>query len=154
MARVTDQDHDATLPDITLALAMDLGDERTRRIENAQTTCLRILLHEPRDAMRAENGDRSGGHFRKVLDETCAFCAQALGDMAVVNDFVRTYTGAPNFASACSTMSMARITPAQKPRGWASITRTAAAFLASRTKRSSGSSNEPAIALRCRSSGQ
>jgi hypothetical protein len=88
MARVTDQDHNASLRDITLALAMDLGDERTRRIENAQPTCLRILLHKPRDAVRAENRDRSAGHFRKVLDETRALCAQALDDMAVVNDFV------------------------------------------------------------------
>jgi len=93
MARVTDQDHDATLPDITLALAVDLGDERTRRIENAQATGLRILFYEPRDAVRAENGDRSGGHFRKVLDETCAFRAQALDDVAVVNDFVSDVNG-------------------------------------------------------------
>jgi len=93
MAGVTDQDHDATLPDITLALAMDLGDERTRRVENAQATGLRILFYEPRDAMRAENGDRSGGHFRKVLDETCALCAQALHDVAVVNDFVSDVNG-------------------------------------------------------------
>jgi len=93
MARVTDQDHDTALCDITLALAMDLGDERTRRIENAQATGLRILFYEPRDAVRAENGDRSGGHFRKVLDETCALCAQALDDVAVVNDFVSDVNG-------------------------------------------------------------
>jgi hypothetical protein len=67
---------------------MNLGDERTRRVENAQAACLRILLDEPRDAMRAENGDRTDGHFREMLDEPCAFRAQALDDMAVVNDFV------------------------------------------------------------------
>ena len=67
---------------------MDLGDERTRRIENAQAACPRILLHQPRDAMRAENGNRSGRDFRKVLDETRAFCTEALDDMTVVNDFV------------------------------------------------------------------
>jgi hypothetical protein len=88
MARVSDQDHNATLCDVTLALPMDLGNERTGGIQDAQSTRLCILLHEARDAMRAENGDRAGGYFREVLDETCTFCAQALDDMAVVNDFV------------------------------------------------------------------
>src|SRR6202012_2838830 len=31
----------------------------------------------------------------------------------------RTYTGGPYFSSARSTISIARTTPAQKPRGWA-----------------------------------
>jgi len=30
--------------------------------------------------------------------------------------------GGPNFASAISTISIARSTPAQKPRGWAKMT--------------------------------
>src|SRR6476659_4876168 len=34
----------------------------------------------------------------------------------------RTYTGGPYFSSARSTISMARTTPAQNPRGWARIT--------------------------------
>ena len=70
MTRVSAENHHSTLRDIALALAMDLGDERTRRIENAQATRPRIFFHEPRDAVRAENGDRSGRHFSKVLDET------------------------------------------------------------------------------------
>jgi hypothetical protein len=58
---------------------------------------MRILLHEPRDAVRAENGDRSGGHFRKVFDEARTLGAQAFDDMAVVNDFVTDVYGRAEF---------------------------------------------------------
>jgi hypothetical protein len=88
MGRVTDQNNHATLSDIAFPLAMDLGDERTSGVQNAQTARLRILLDEPRNAMRAEDGDGSGGHLREILDETRASCAQALDDMAIVYDFV------------------------------------------------------------------
>ena len=40
------------------------------------------------DPVRTENGDRPGGHFRQVLDETRALRAQGLDDMAVVHDFM------------------------------------------------------------------
>jgi len=67
---------------------MDLRHERTGGIQDAQPARLRILLHELGDAMRTENSDRSRRHFREVLDETCAFCAQGFDDVPVVNDFV------------------------------------------------------------------
>jgi hypothetical protein len=88
MACVADQDYCAALLDVALALAVDLGDERARGIEHAQTTRLGILLHKLRDAMRTENGDRSRRHFREVLDETRTFCAKALDHMGVVDDFM------------------------------------------------------------------
>jgi hypothetical protein len=39
-----------------------------------------------------------------------------------VHDLVADVDGGPYFTSARSTISIARTTPAQNPRGWASIT--------------------------------
>ena len=88
MARVADQDQNTPLRRVAFALAMDLGDERTGRIQNAQSIFLRFILDLPCDPVRTENGDRPGGHFRQVLDETRALRAQGLDDMAVVHDFM------------------------------------------------------------------
>jgi len=88
MARMTDQDDQAALRDVMLALAMDFGDQRAGGIQNMQATRLCIELDGPCHPMRTEDGDRPCGHFREVFDEARAFCAQALDDMAVVNDLV------------------------------------------------------------------
>jgi hypothetical protein len=88
MARMTDQDDQTPLGDVTLALAMDFGDQRTRSVKDMQPARVRIELDYPCHPMRTEDGDRPGGYFREVFDEARAFCAQAFDDMAVVNDFV------------------------------------------------------------------
>jgi len=88
MAGVADQDDDATLRDVALALTMHLGDQRARRIEHAQSARARVVLHHPGHAVRAEHGDRPGGHLRQMLDEPRTFGAQALDDVAVVHDLV------------------------------------------------------------------
>src|SRR5438477_605222 len=88
MARMTDQDDQTPLGDVTLALAMDFGDQRTRSVKDMQPARPRIELDDPCHPMRTEDGDRPGGYFREVFDEARAFCAQAFDDMAVVNDLV------------------------------------------------------------------
>jgi len=88
MARMTDQDDQTPLGNVTLALAMDFGDQRTRSVKDMQPARLRIELDDPCHPMRTEDGDRPGGYFREIFDEARAFCAQAFDDMAVVNDLV------------------------------------------------------------------
>ena len=108
--------HSASLP-------VHLGHERTRRIEHVQVARVGVLLDRLRNAVRAEDRDGARRHFAEMLDEARALRTQRLDDMTVVDDLVPHVTGGPNCASACSTMSMARITPAQKPRGCARTTR-------------------------------
>jgi hypothetical protein len=93
MARMTDQDDQTTLRDVTLALAMDFGDQRTGGIQNMQATRLCIELDGPCHPMRTEDGDCLRGNFREIFDEARAFCAQAFDDMAVVNDFMANVDG-------------------------------------------------------------
>src|SRR5437763_6921936 len=57
MARVADQDQNTPLRRVAFALAMDLGDERTGCIQNAQSIFLRFVLDLPCDPLRTENGD-------------------------------------------------------------------------------------------------
>ena len=75
---MADQDDQAALPDVASALAVNLRDERAGCIQNPQAARLRILLHPPRDPVRAEDGDRSRGDLRQIFDETRPFCAEAL----------------------------------------------------------------------------
>src|SRR2546430_17608410 len=88
MARMTDQDDQTPLGDVTLALAMDFGDQRTRSVKDMQPARVRIELDDPCHPMRTEDGDRPGGYFREIFDEARAFCAQAFDAMAIVHDFV------------------------------------------------------------------
>ncbi len=88
VTRVADQEYHATLRCITLALTVDLCDERAGGIHDAEATRLRLVLHQPRDAVRTENGHGSGRHFRERLDETRPLGAETLDYMAVVDDFV------------------------------------------------------------------
>ena len=93
MARVTDQDDQTPLGDVTLALAMDFGDQRTGSIQNMQAARLCIQLDDPCHPMRTEDGDCPGGYFREVFDEARAFCTQAFDDMTVVYDFMSNVDG-------------------------------------------------------------
>src|SRR5256885_14618437 len=86
MARMTDQDDQTPPGNVTLALAMDFGDQRTRSVKDMQPARLRIELDDPCHSMRTEDGDRPGGYFREVFDEARAFCAQAFDDMAGVEE--------------------------------------------------------------------
>src|SRR5256885_13673778 len=88
MARMTDQDDQTPPGNVTLALAMDFGDQRTRSVKDMQPARLRIELDDPCHSMRTEDGDRPGGYFREVFDEARAFCAQAFDDMAGGDDLV------------------------------------------------------------------
>ena len=88
MAGVADQNQSAPLLDIALALQMNLGDERTGRIEHRQTALGGILFDRARNAMGTENGHGTGRHLGQILDETRPLGLQRLDDAAVVNDLM------------------------------------------------------------------
>ena len=68
--------------------------------------------------MRGKDDRRVGfGDFVEFLDENRALGLQAFDHVAVVDDFVPDIDGGPIGRAARSTESMARTTPAQKPRG-------------------------------------
>ena len=70
-------------------LAMDLGDERTGRVEREHMPPLRLVGHRFRNTVGGEDDRRRRiGDFGKVLDEDRAFRPQGIDDVAVVNDFV------------------------------------------------------------------
>ena len=73
--------------------------------------------------MGREDHRRAGvGNFVEFLDEDRAFGLEALDHVAVVHDLVAHIDGRAVSASACSTESIARTTPAQNPRGEQSST--------------------------------
>ena len=88
MSRVTDQDQRAAAADIALALAVDLGDQRTRRVQHRQAARACFLDDRLRHAMGAEHRHRAIRHFVQLFDETRALVFQGFDDMPVVDDFV------------------------------------------------------------------
>src|SRR6266511_4095249 len=88
MAGVADENEHASLGDVALALVMDLGNERTGRIEYRQLTSGRLVHHAFGDAVRAEDGHRALRHLGELLDENGAFGLEAVDDELVVNDLV------------------------------------------------------------------
>ena len=57
------------------------------------------------------------------VDEDRAFLRQLVHNIAIVDDLAANIDGAPKVSRAILTMSMARTTPAQKPRGLSNNTR-------------------------------
>ncbi len=97
MPGMTDQDQDAALVDIALALVMDLRNERADRVQHRQASRLGIHLDGTRHPMGAENRHRAWGHFGKVLHEASPFSLKALDDMAVVHYLVAHIDGRAEF---------------------------------------------------------
>ncbi len=97
-----------------------LGHQRTGGIEYLQSAPDCFLLHGGRDAVRGEDHRGAVRHLVEFLDEHRALGAQAVDHVAVVHHFVPHVDRRAEQRSARSTISMARSTPAQKPRGLAS----------------------------------
>src|SRR3546814_5882580 len=77
---------------------------------------------------------RSTGHSSSSSTNTAPCASSDSTTCRLWTISCRTYTGAPHFASACSTIWMARSTPAQKPRG-AARTMVSDSVMASRFSR-------------------
>ena len=124
MAGMADQHDLAAAPMMDFGLAMHLGDQRTGGVEREEVAAAGLRRHRFRHAMGGEDHRRVGvGDLVEFLDEDRALGAQALDHVAVVHDLVADIDRRPVSASARSTESMARTTPAQKPRGEHSSTR-------------------------------
>ena len=69
VAGVADQDELAALADVALALIVNLGHQRTGRVQHRQFARRGFFLDVAGDAMRAENRHGVFGDFRQRLDE-------------------------------------------------------------------------------------
>ena len=69
-------------------LDVDLGDERTGRVEDAEAARRGLLAHRLRDAVRAEDQRGARRHVVEVLDEDRALGLQVVDDVGVVDDLV------------------------------------------------------------------
>jgi hypothetical protein len=67
--------------------------------------------------MGREDDGRAIGHLVQFLDKDRALFLQTVDHIAVMDDLVPHIDGRAEFAIARSTISIARSTPAQKPRG-------------------------------------
>ena len=85
---VTDQDHVATLPAVSHHFHVDLGDERTGRVEHCQPATPGLLLDRARHAVRAEDHRCSVRHLVELLDEDRAQRPQPLDHEPVVHHLV------------------------------------------------------------------
>src|SRR5207247_8756592 len=69
-------------------LDVHLGDERTCRVEYAQSTRVGLAAHRLRDPMGAEDHRAARRDFGQLLDEHGALALQVLDDVPVVHDLV------------------------------------------------------------------
>ena len=76
-------------------LDMDLGNERTGRIEDAKPTRLRLVAHRARHAVGREHHRGSGRDVVERLDEHRPLGAKIGHDMIVVDDLVANVEGRP-----------------------------------------------------------
>ncbi len=98
-----------------------LGHQRAGGVEYLQATACSFLAHGLGDAMGAEDDDDVVRHLVELFDEDGATVAQVLDHELVVHHFVAHIDRRAEDFQARLTISIARSTPAQKPRGLASL---------------------------------
>src|SRR5207247_8639929 len=86
MTAVADHDDFAARRAHLRDLDVHLGDERTGRVEYAQTPRLGLAAHGLRDPVGAEDHRAARGNLAESLDEHGAFALQVLDDVFVVHD--------------------------------------------------------------------
>ena len=85
---MADQNEGAALREIALALIVDLGDQRTGRVEHWKPASGRLLLDAARNAVGAEDRHRVFGDLGERLNEAGALGLEAVDHVLVVHDFV------------------------------------------------------------------
>ena len=88
MPAVADQYHVAPRASITNDFHVNLGHQRTGRIEHGKAALFRFFLDRARYAMRAENHGRAIRHFGEFFNEHRAHVLQPVNDKAVMHDLV------------------------------------------------------------------
>ncbi len=86
VAGVADQEDVIAQLDEAVDFEMHLGDERARRVDQAEAARFGFPEDGRGDAVGAEDGDAPGGHFGEFLDEDGPFVAQVPDDVAVVDN--------------------------------------------------------------------
>ena len=141
MAGMADQHDLAAAAEMDLGLAVHLGDQRAGGVEREQVAARRLLGNRARHAVGGEDDRRLGvrGSPSSSSTKMAPLALQAFDHVAVVDDLVADIDRRRRrCASARSTDSMARTTPAQKPRGEHSSTFKTGFSAAINTSRSGG----------------
>ena len=73
MPGMADENEPAPLRHVALALIVDLGDQRTGRVQDRKLACCGLFLDTFGDAVSAEDGDSVRRNFGEILDEMSAF---------------------------------------------------------------------------------
>jgi hypothetical protein len=120
-------------------LAMHLGDERARRIDDAEVADPCLLLHDGRHAVGAEDHDAALGDLVELLDEYGSRGSEPATTTALWTIDRRTYTGGPKIARARSTAATAA-RPPRRSRGARPGRRARSSGDERRTRRLHGSS--------------
>ncbi len=89
VAGMADQDDLAAAPEVDFGFAVDLGDQRAGRVDGDEIAPARLFRHRLRHAMGGKHDRRVGvGNLVQLFDEHRALLAQAVHDIAVVDDLV------------------------------------------------------------------
>ncbi len=88
VALVADHHDRVVLGGELLRLDVDLGDQRTGRVDHVELARGGVLVHARRDAMGREDGRRALGHLALGLDEDRPALTQLRDDVLVVHDLL------------------------------------------------------------------
>ncbi len=88
VAGMADQDHVEAFARVLAHFHVDLGDERTGRVEHGEPAPRRFVLDRARHAMGAEDHGGAVRHRVELVHEHGAEIAQAIDDELVVDDLV------------------------------------------------------------------
>ena len=114
---VADEDDRVALLGVVDGLEVHLGDERAGRVDRLEAASAAAIARTcGRDAVRREDERGVVRDLVDFLDEAGALVAQLVDDVAVVDDLLADVDRAVETSRAFSTTSIARTTPAQKPR--------------------------------------
>ncbi len=119
---MTNENHDASLVDIALALKVDLRDKRADCVEDRQATRFGVHLDGARHSVRAENRHRARRNFGKVLHEARALGLEALHHVPVMDDLVTHINGRAEFFERALHNLDGPDHAGTKPRGCAKMT--------------------------------
>jgi hypothetical protein len=114
---MADQDQVIAFPEKPVNFQVDFGHEGAGGVDDAQSASLRPGPHIGGDAVGRKNNQASFRRFVQMSMKTTPRALKSSTTERLWTISFRTNTGAEKRLSAMSTMSMARTTPAQKPRG-------------------------------------
>ena len=88
MARMAYQNQRPAALHVSLALEVDLRNQRARRIQHGKATRFRLVDDRLGDAMGAEDRHRAVGNLIELFDENGPHPLEPLDDVTIVHDLV------------------------------------------------------------------